>query len=80
MKGSNIVEPDVSIVIVNWNAKDFLRNCIRSIIRETEKPHEIIIVDNASGDGTVQMVETEFPDVALIANNNNLGFAAANNQ
>ena len=80
MNENYIVEPDVSIVVVNWNAKDLLKNCMRSIIQETEKPYEIIIVDNASGDGTVQMVEVEFPDVALIANDKNLGFAAANNQ
>ena len=80
MNESNVVEPDVSIVVVTWNAKDLLRNCIRSIIQETEKPHEIIIVDNASDDGTVEMVETEFSDVVLIANDKNLGFAAANNQ
>jgi GT2 family glycosyltransferase len=80
MNVSNVVEPDVSIVVVNWNVKDFLRNCLRSIMQETDKPYEIIIVDNASGDGTVQMVEAEFPDVALIANSRNLGFAAANNQ
>jgi hypothetical protein len=71
---------EVSIVIVNWNAKEFLRDCLGSIADQTRSPHETIVVDNASQDGSAEMVRREFPDVVLIANPDNRGFAAANNQ
>jgi GT2 family glycosyltransferase len=74
------VPTDVSIIIVNWNTRDLLRNCLRSIITQTTAAHEIIVVDNASHDGSADMVRTEFPDITLIANSENGGFAAANNQ
>lgn len=74
------VSTDVSIIIVNWNTRDLLRNCLRSIITQTTVPHEIIVVDNASHDGSADMVRAEFPDTTLIANSENSGFAAANNQ
>jgi GT2 family glycosyltransferase len=70
----------VSIVIVNWNTRDILRNCLDSVANQTTLPHEIIVVDNASIDGSVEMVQQAFPDVRLIANADNRGFAAANNQ
>jgi GT2 family glycosyltransferase len=72
---------DVSIVIVNWNTCDLLRGCLRSIYRETHNiTFEVFVVDNASGDGSAEMVSREFPDVRLIRNQFNNGFAAANNQ
>lgn len=71
---------DVSVIIVNWNTRDLLRNCLRSITDQTTVAHEIIVVDNASRDGSAEMVRAEFPDVTLIANTENGGFAAANNQ
>jgi GT2 family glycosyltransferase len=71
---------EVSIVIVNWNARDLLRDCILSIKQETSCAFEIIVVDNASTDASVEMVATEFSDVTLIVNHDNRGFAAANNQ
>lgn len=72
---------DVSIVIVNWNTCELLRGCLRSIYRETRRNTlEIIIVDNASSDGSAEMVSREFPKVTLIRNCMNNGFAAANNQ
>jgi GT2 family glycosyltransferase len=71
---------DVSIVIVNWNTRDLLRDCLVSIIRETRQvSYEIIVVDNASRDGSAGMCQQEFPQVTLIANDVNRGFAAANN-
>lgn len=72
--------PDVSIVIVNWNVRELLRDCIRSIEEETRRPQEIIVVDNDSQDGSADMVRADFPEVKLIANRDNRGFAAANNQ
>jgi GT2 family glycosyltransferase len=74
------VEPAVSIVIVNWNTSDLLRNCLASVRGQTRQPCEIIVVDNASTDGSPAMVAAEFPEVVLIANPDNRGFAAANNQ
>lgn len=71
---------DVSVIVVNWNTRDLLRNCLNSIITQTSVAHEIIVVDNASSDGSADMVRTEFPSATLIANSKNGGFAAANNQ
>ena len=72
---------EVSIIIVNWNTRDILRNCLRSIYEQTnEIDFEVIIVDNASTDGSVEMVKRDFPQAALIENMENRGFAAANNQ
>lgn len=71
---------DISIIIVSWNAKDYLQKCIDSIFKESNKYNlEVIVVDNASSDGSEDMVRTRFPQVKLICNNDNLGFAKANN-
>lgn len=71
----------VSIIIVNWNTKDLLRNCLNSIKKQIEYPnYEIIVADNGSKDGSAEMVEKEFPDVRLIKNKENLGFSTAANQ
>ncbi|MCH8822882.1 MAG: glycosyltransferase family 2 protein [Planctomycetes bacterium] len=72
---------DVSIVIVNWNARDYLRNCLNSILAECiDISYEIIVVDNASNDNSCEMLDAEFPSVQVIANSTNNGFAGANNQ
>jgi GT2 family glycosyltransferase len=71
---------DISIIIVNYNTKQLLENCITSIIENTKQIHyEIIVSDNNSTDGSLTMVKTKFPNVHLINNNNNLGFSRANN-
>jgi hypothetical protein len=70
----------LSIIIVSWNVKEDLADCIRSI--EENPPcgeFEVIVVDNASTDGTAGAIGTDFPSVTLIANDENSGFAAANN-
>jgi GT2 family glycosyltransferase len=72
--------PDVSIVIVSYNVRELLRDCIGSIEEQTRRAHEVIVVDNDSTDGSADMVRAEFPHVRLIANRDNRGFAAANNQ
>jgi GT2 family glycosyltransferase len=73
--------PDVSIIIVNWNTRDLLAKCLRSVESTVQKvSYEIYVVDNASTDGSPGMVRTDFPDVKLIANSENVGFARANNQ
>lgn len=74
---------DLSIVIVSWNVRDRLRECLRSIfdtIAGSPLQLEVFVVDNASHDGSVEMVWKEFPQVVCIANAENCGFAAANNQ
>ncbi|SLN76053.1 glycosyltransferase family 2 protein [Ruegeria meonggei] len=70
----------ISIVIVSWNTRDILQDCLESIANQTTLPHEVIVVDNASTDGSQDMIRQSFPDVTLIANTDNRGFAAANNQ
>jgi len=72
---------DITVVIVNWNTGDLLRNCLNSVY-ETMKDirYEIIVVDNASTDGSVAMLRKEFPTVTIIENRENRGFGAANNQ
>jgi len=72
---------DVSVIIVSWNTQDILRDCLRSIYEQGgEIDLEVIVIDNASTDGSVEMVKKDFPQVTLIENSQNRGFAAANNQ
>ena len=72
---------DLSLIIVNWNTRDLLRDCLSSARSGFgELAGELIVIDNASSDGSARMITEEFPDVRLIANNDNRGFAAANNQ
>ena len=71
---------DVSVIIVNWNTKELLVACINSIKNETHNATlEIIVVDNASTDGSQEALKQRFPDVTLIQNKENFGFAKANN-
>jgi glycosyltransferase involved in cell wall biosynthesis len=73
--------PDLSIIIVNWNTRALLADCLASIAASnTACQLEIFVVDNASNDGSPEMVAAEFPQVRLIRNTRNRGFAAANNQ
>lgn len=72
---------DLSVLIVNWNAERLLRPCLASVLAHSDDLNlEICLVDNASSDGSVAIVLEEFPAVRLIANQTNVGFAAANNQ
>jgi GT2 family glycosyltransferase len=70
---------DVSIVIVNWKTRDELQACLSSLSPFDSTIVEIIVVDNASNDGSVEMVQSEFPNVHIIANPANFGFAKAAN-
>ena len=72
---------DLSIIIVNFNTKNLLRDCLNSIKRsEINYSLEIIVVDNKSKDNSSLMVKKEFKEVTLIENNDNLGFSKANNK
>jgi len=74
-------QPVLSILLVNYNTRGQLRQCIQSVLEATHvHPLELILIDNASKDGSVEMVREEFPDVSIIRNEKNLGFATANNQ
>jgi GT2 family glycosyltransferase len=71
---------DLSIVIVNWNTRDLLRDCLVSVLpRLGTLAAEILVVDNASTDGSADMLRREFPGVRLIEAPRNLGFAGGNN-
>lgn len=71
----------LSCIIVNYNTRDLLRDCLKSIYQDgSELLFEIIVIDNNSGDGTVEMIRKEFRDVILINNNINFGYASAVNQ
>lgn len=76
---------DVTIVIVNWNTRDFLKKCLFSIYKYTKKKFQIIVIDNASKDGSFNMVERDFQDeielgsLIVLKNSKNLGFAKAVN-
>ena len=72
---------DLSIIIVNWNTRDLTARCLSDVQATVKKiAYEIIVVDNNSSDGSQDMLRTQFPDVKLIANADNIGFARANNQ
>ena len=71
----------ISIIIVNYNVKYFIRQCLQSIYKsDFEGEYEVIVVDNDSVDGSQEMIRQEFPQVNLIANKQNVGFSKANNQ
>lgn len=73
-------EPMVSVIIVSWNAREYLLQCLASLTPAVCRyPMEIIVVDNASSDGSAEAVASVFPQVHLLRNRANLGFARANN-
>jgi len=77
----NAERVDVSIIIVNWNTRDLLAQCLQSVYDTVNGlDFEVIVVDNASADGSVAMVRQRFPRVRVVANGENVGFVRANNQ
>ena len=77
--GDPALDAQFDVCIVSWRTRELLRACLRSVVGPPEVA-SVIVVDNASGDGTVEMVSAEFPSVRLIVNAENRGYAAANNQ
>lgn len=72
---------DLSVIIVNYNVKHFLEQCLHSVLKAAENiSSEIIVVDNHSADGSVQYIPEKFPGIHFIANSENVGFSKANNQ
>lgn len=73
----------LSIIIVNWNVSELLKNCLHSVYAQSLLPtdqFEVFVVDNASADGSVEMVRSQFPQVRMVANKHNVGFGRANDQ
>ena len=70
--------PKVTVIVINWNGERFLERCLTTLMAQTVKPHEIIVVDNASLDGSLEIVR-RFPLAHLIALEQNNGFARGNN-
>lgn len=72
---------DVSIIIVNYNTKELTKNCLASIFKQTQNINfEVIVSDNNSTDGSIEMIRKDFPQVILVDNKENLGFGRANNR
>ncbi len=74
------VSSRVAVIVINWNGKRFLERCLGSLSAQTYRDFEVVLVDNGSTDGSVGFVGERFPQVHLMANEVNRGFAAANNQ
>jgi GT2 family glycosyltransferase len=73
------VGPEVSIIVVTWNARKYVEECLDSIRQTRGVRYELIVVDNASSDGTPDLVREQFPETILIETGANLGFAKGNN-
>jgi N-acetylglucosaminyl-diphospho-decaprenol L-rhamnosyltransferase len=77
---STLINPELSIICVNWNSLDYLLSCVSSIYENThELSFEIIVFDNASSEGKIETVTKQFPRIKLIKSDRNVGFAAGNN-
>ena len=77
----NVRHPDASVVIVSFNTRDLLRECLQTLDAQADGVrYEAIVVDNASRDQSADMVAREFPAAVLVRSDVNLGFAAANNR
>jgi len=73
------IDDKVAVIIVNYNGKRHIEDCLDSVLRQTYGPYDIILVDNGSRDGSVELAGERFPQVKIIRNRANLGFARANN-
>jgi GT2 family glycosyltransferase len=71
---------NIAVIVVNWNAGELLRACVESILRQSYPARRVIVVDNASRDGSIEFIEAGNLPVTVIRNNDNRGFAEANNQ
>ena len=74
-----MTKPNLSIIIVSWNVRELLQNCLRSVLAETNLAMQIIVVDSASTDGSPEMIAEQFPQVELVACQENVGFPGGNN-
>jgi len=72
--------PEILIQIVTWNSRPYLKTCLDSVINSNYKDWSLLIIDNGSRDGTVEFIRTDYPNISLLENRQNLGFARAHNQ
>ena len=81
MTSASSATPELSIVVLSWNTKDLLAACLRSLsaLGDDEPSFEVIVVDNASSDGSADMVARDFPRARLLRNPRNDGYAIGNN-
>ena len=70
----------VSVNIVNYNTKKYLKSCLDSVLNQSYKDFEVLFIDNASTDGSVEFIKQNYPDIKVIVNKKNLGYAKAHNQ
>ena len=73
------MNPNISIIIVNWNGKRYLNECLISVFNQTFPNYRVILVDNGSTDGSVEFVRENYPEVTIIKLEKNLGFAGGSN-
>lgn len=73
------MQPVLSILVVSYNTREMTLACLRSVVDQTQTPFELIVIDNASTDGSAQAIQAEFPNITLLAEHQNHGFAGANN-
>lgn len=74
----NIQEKNIYIIILNWNGKKFLEKCINSVLKSTYKVN-VVVVDNASSDGSVKYLKKNYPQIAILKNKTNFGWGGGNN-
>jgi len=72
--------PDLSVIVVNWNGRHFLDECLGSLQKQTFRDFEVILVDNGSTDGSVEFVRASFPEVKVVGLGENRGFSGGNNE
>lgn len=72
-------DPTVSILVVSYNTREMTLECLRSVVAETTVPYELLVMDNASHDGSAEAIAAEFPDIRLFAETDNHGFSKSNN-
>jgi GT2 family glycosyltransferase len=77
--GTGTGAPVVSILVISYNTRAMTLDCLRSVVAETTIPYELIVLDNASADGSAAAIAEAFPEIRLIASPENLGFARGNN-
>lgn len=75
-----MARPFVSVIVINWNGENYIRECLASLSYQTFRDFEVIVVDNGSTDGSLEIIQSQFPQCLLISNASNNGFAKGNNQ
>lgn len=75
-----ITNPKISVIVINWNQKKWLKNCFDSLNSQVFRDFEVILTDNASQDGSIEFTRENYPWVKIVANDRNLGFTGANNK